>query len=1154
MAEYLCLDYQTAQKLTIPRLKAYAAENALPLGNLTGVRKDGIIRRIMEAEQDRHHLTSSPIAPKESPKVPRSPRAPKARVTRDFLESLGIGKLKRYVLENRILIPGYTKMKAADKAELVDKILQFTSPGFVVGRSPSPVANRPRSPSPTFVVDRPRSPTFVVDRPRSPVAGPSRSSPTFVVDRPRSPTTSPTNASAFVTATRSPVVAPLPAPVSRKFLESMGIGKLKRYVLENHIPVPGYTKMRIADKSELIDKILYALVPSTTSTPIPVLATPTATATSAADSASKETLLASTFLGIVRRKNRTEIVDLIHPDTAYYQEMVDHPHAFEPRATPVRSDTHAFVLTTKGLLFIDMLKGTRTHYDPPASLANFYDAQSIGNGSTVYFFFGPEGARLRFTLHPDGTVERGQAEDFLQENVTLQTVDGQEFTLPPARHRAKGKTIAGQWLFSHAGDLYAAFDDGIGKFQSDHNWDRSGWMLHSRYDLENYSVVGVVPNGAGANDDETHIPAFLIATKNQELFALDMGHSLLAESLSIQRVIPITRHVLVPGRRAATRFTKSLIRVYGTKGTVFVEIPGMDIHGIDLGLDETSPPTILENTAAISALLPFYDESQTPLHLFVSEGARKESTSAPGVSRVSGVSSVSDVSSIPSLPPRPSAATLTPISERSEEAWKPWPHAFSTTATSTRASGTAAATSAAAFATAPNTFATARSTGTFGASEASKTSSIPVPQRTSIVDFMSAKLHQPTPQEIGLFRKLEKSLPLVGIPHSLDFYHVINNASRWVSSNSKMIIDGKTFRYFEQYMLYQKLLYHGMHELAQQVLDHPQPREFRRLEKTPGMYPPKAGWWKEADKHLRRAIFEKFRQNEALRQDLVQSHPKIVMAFTGRDPFKGMNIIPEEEEAWDPRNWTGENFLGTALMDTRAQLMKEGTKVVTDPSLPFAHPSRTETGPGSLARSTGPAGTPRASHAISDSHATSATGATGASRATGATTFATAASTFATATSDPDSSHLSLVPGIGIRSEPTTSIVKRTDASRAFSTGPKSVTFANSMHENAFISNDTTEASIPGFSNASISEFSDTPKEESTRSEKMSIVLPNSIDASQFDDPSPTVQERIASRATKSLSSDREIRSFIETLSRDDPAIGSGAPAHRTLLAALGLH
>jgi len=80
-------------------------------------------------------------------------------------------------------------------------------------------------------------------------------------------------------------------------------------------------------------------------------------------------------------------------------------------------------------------------------------------------------------------------------------------------------------------------------------------------------------------------------------------------------------------------------------------------------------------------------------------------------------------------------------------------------------------------------------------------------------------------------------------------------------------------------------------------------------------------WEKHKFDIVIKANFNKFSQNEDLKQFLIQTKKRIIVEASPVDSIWGIGLAEDHNDASNPRKWKGHNLLGFALMEVRDQLL-----------------------------------------------------------------------------------------------------------------------------------------------------------------------------------------------------------------------------------------
>lgn len=149
--------------------------------------------------------------------------------------------------------------------------------------------------------------------------------------------------------------------------------------------------------------------------------------------------------------------------------------------------------------------------------------------------------------------------------------------------------------------------------------------------------------------------------------------------------------------------------------------------------------------------------------------------------------------------------------------------------------------------------------------------------------------------------------------------------SQWYPS--RFTIDGVTYSCAEQYMMASKAQFFGDSEGVANILSTPYPKSMKEIGRgVPGFDQRR---WNGTGRNGRGGIARdvifagnvaKFSQDPALRTTLLATGDAVIGEASPRDPIYGIGFAKTHRGAWDPKTWTGWNWLGRCLMDVREAL------------------------------------------------------------------------------------------------------------------------------------------------------------------------------------------------------------------------------------------
>lgn len=136
-------------------------------------------------------------------------------------------------------------------------------------------------------------------------------------------------------------------------------------------------------------------------------------------------------------------------------------------------------------------------------------------------------------------------------------------------------------------------------------------------------------------------------------------------------------------------------------------------------------------------------------------------------------------------------------------------------------------------------------------------------------------------------------------------------------------VEGVTYTSAEQYMMAEKAKLFGDEEIRSAILNTSDPRRCKALGRKVKNFD-QTVWKKERCKIVKKGNFEKFMQNDALRNFLLSTGDKVLVEASPTDRIWGIGLGKNNPDALKPENWRGENLLGFLLMDVRAAIFALG--------------------------------------------------------------------------------------------------------------------------------------------------------------------------------------------------------------------------------------
>ena len=155
-------------------------------------------------------------------------------------------------------------------------------------------------------------------------------------------------------------------------------------------------------------------------------------------------------------------------------------------------------------------------------------------------------------------------------------------------------------------------------------------------------------------------------------------------------------------------------------------------------------------------------------------------------------------------------------------------------------------------------------------------------------------------------------------------FHNPNEPNGYLSnwSPSPFTADGLTFSSMEQYMMYHKALRFSDMETAAEILSTDNVGKIKALGRSVRNYDDTL-WNGVRQIVVYRGLLEKFRQNPALKAQLLATAPHTLAECAVQDKIWGIGLSMHDECRFEPELWEGQNLLGFTLMEVRSQLEKE---------------------------------------------------------------------------------------------------------------------------------------------------------------------------------------------------------------------------------------
>jgi len=152
--------------------------------------------------------------------------------------------------------------------------------------------------------------------------------------------------------------------------------------------------------------------------------------------------------------------------------------------------------------------------------------------------------------------------------------------------------------------------------------------------------------------------------------------------------------------------------------------------------------------------------------------------------------------------------------------------------------------------------------------------------------------------------------------------HIIDKSclSQWYVCS--FVINDIEYKSAEHYMMAQKAKLFGDNDILKKILNACTPKEAKELGRKVQNFNAET-WDSKAYNIVVEGNFEKFRQNENLKNFLLSTNKDIIVEASPYDKIWGIGLAQDDPRAQDPLSWKGKNYLGFALMQVRDVLSKE---------------------------------------------------------------------------------------------------------------------------------------------------------------------------------------------------------------------------------------
>lgn len=144
--------------------------------------------------------------------------------------------------------------------------------------------------------------------------------------------------------------------------------------------------------------------------------------------------------------------------------------------------------------------------------------------------------------------------------------------------------------------------------------------------------------------------------------------------------------------------------------------------------------------------------------------------------------------------------------------------------------------------------------------------------------------------------------------------------SQWYPS--EFVVDGVTYPTAEHFMMAEKARLFADSQARQAIRSAGTPEEAKSLGRSVRGFD-SAIWSAQRSEVVTRGSVAKFSANASLRSYLVGTGDQVLVEASPVDPIWGIGLAADHPDATKPSAWRGQNLLGIALMQARAQLAIE---------------------------------------------------------------------------------------------------------------------------------------------------------------------------------------------------------------------------------------
>ena len=154
-------------------------------------------------------------------------------------------------------------------------------------------------------------------------------------------------------------------------------------------------------------------------------------------------------------------------------------------------------------------------------------------------------------------------------------------------------------------------------------------------------------------------------------------------------------------------------------------------------------------------------------------------------------------------------------------------------------------------------------------------------------------------------------------PELVLFWKPPNPFGQW--TDSPFVVDGKSYRCAEQFMMAEKARLFGDEKIEQRILNSDSPREHKQLGRQVRNFEQNR-WEAERCDIVFRGNVAKFMQNETFKTQLLVTGDRRMVEASPIDNIWGIGLAADNAHAYDESRWKGRNLLGNVLEEVRSHI------------------------------------------------------------------------------------------------------------------------------------------------------------------------------------------------------------------------------------------